>query len=125
MTVVKLTLAMILLFGAIVCLYFTRSDAVRLGLLGGFTALFCLTMLATTTASRGEMFGATAAYVHESSRTLRPVLTPLQLRRGSGCVYQRRHIIGLIVVGQWKVVMVERIWKLKTEGRMFVKTRRS
>jgi hypothetical protein len=51
-----------LLVGSIVALYFVRSPGKQLGLLGGFTGAFALSVALFTNARRVEIFAATAAY---------------------------------------------------------------
>ncbi|KAJ9667112.1 hypothetical protein H2201_002631 [Coniosporium apollinis] len=55
-------LAAILLIGAIVTLYVITSPKWRLGLIAAFTTLFAATIGLLTSASRAEIFAATAAY---------------------------------------------------------------
>jgi hypothetical protein len=57
----SILLAAILLIGAVVALYLVQSNLIRLGLIGGFTALFALAVGVLTTATRGEIFASTAA----------------------------------------------------------------
>jgi len=57
----SILLAAILLVGAVVALYLIQSNLKRLGLIGGFTALFALAVGVLTNAKRGEIFASTAA----------------------------------------------------------------
>ncbi|KAB5572028.1 hypothetical protein GE09DRAFT_653750 [Coniochaeta sp. 2T2.1] len=54
--------AALLLIGAILVLYKTRSDDVKLGLIALFTILFAASVGLLTNAKKAEVFGATAAY---------------------------------------------------------------
>jgi hypothetical protein len=51
----------VLLVGAIVNLYIVQSPNVRLGLIGGYTALFALSLGVLTNERRAELYGSTAA----------------------------------------------------------------
>lgn len=51
-----------LLFGAVFNLYYLKSVEKRLGALAGYTVVFAAAVTVLTTASRGEVFGASAAY---------------------------------------------------------------
>ncbi|RTE84831.1 hypothetical protein BHE90_000608 [Fusarium euwallaceae] len=55
-------LAALLLIGAIVVLYNTDSDDLKLGLIALFTIIFAASVGLLTNARRAEVFGATAAY---------------------------------------------------------------
>jgi hypothetical protein len=55
------TLAGLLLFGAILVLYHTASDKLKLGLIGLFTFLFAASTGLMTNAKRSEVFASTAA----------------------------------------------------------------
>ncbi|KAH7001149.1 hypothetical protein EDB80DRAFT_721565 [Ilyonectria destructans] len=55
-------LAALLLIGAILVLYNTQSNNLKLGLIGLFTTLFAGSVGLLTNAKRAEVFGATAAY---------------------------------------------------------------
>ncbi|EHK50253.1 hypothetical protein TRIATDRAFT_280152 [Trichoderma atroviride IMI 206040] len=55
-------LAALLLVGAIIILYRTKSNDVKLGLLALFTTLFAASVGLLTNAKQAEVFGATAAY---------------------------------------------------------------
>ena len=59
--VISLLVAALLLIGAVVALYFTRSQGKRLGVLGAFTLMFAGSVGLLTNAQRSEVFGATAA----------------------------------------------------------------
>ena len=59
---VSLLVAAFLLIGAVVALYFIKSQGSRLGTLGAFTLLFAGAVGLLTNARRSEVFGATAAY---------------------------------------------------------------
>jgi chromate transport protein ChrA len=54
-------LATLLLVGAVVALYNTRSDNLKLGLIALFTVLFAASVGLLTNAKKVEVFGATAA----------------------------------------------------------------
>ncbi|KAK3681001.1 hypothetical protein B0T22DRAFT_502515 [Podospora appendiculata] len=58
----SVVLAAMLLFGAILILYNTKSDNLKLGLLAFFTILFAASVGLLTNAKRSEVFGSTAAY---------------------------------------------------------------
>ena len=60
---ISLLVAAFLLIGAVVALYFIRSQPARLGTLGGFTLMFAGAVGLLTNSQRSEVFGATAAYV--------------------------------------------------------------
>lgn len=51
-----------LLFGAVFSLYYIKSVEKRLGVLAGYTVVFAAAVTVLSTASRGEVFGASAAY---------------------------------------------------------------
>ncbi|KAM5344699.1 hypothetical protein ACJ41O_010561 [Fusarium nematophilum] len=55
-------LAALLLIGAILVLYKTKSDDLKLGLIALFTMIFATSVGLLTNARRAEVFGATAAY---------------------------------------------------------------
>lgn len=54
-------LAALLLVGAIIILYKTKSNDLKLGLLALFTTLFAASVGLLTNAKQAEVFGATAA----------------------------------------------------------------
>lgn len=60
-TAINIIVAVLELICPIPSLYFVTNDAVRLGLVAGFTALFALSVGFMTNARRAEIFGATAA----------------------------------------------------------------
>jgi hypothetical protein len=51
-----------LLFGAVFNLYYIRSEEKRLGILAAYTVLFAAAVTFLSTATRGEVFAASAAY---------------------------------------------------------------
>lgn len=51
----------LLLICAIVNLYLVKNPNIRLGLIGGYTAAFALSLGVLTNARRAELFGSTAA----------------------------------------------------------------
>jgi hypothetical protein len=57
-------IAAILLVGAVVNLYVVQNNNVRLGLIGGYTAAFALSLGVLTNAKRAELYGSTAASVY-------------------------------------------------------------
>ncbi|KAL4794540.1 hypothetical protein BDV19DRAFT_364785 [Aspergillus venezuelensis] len=59
---INILVASFLLVGSIVGLYFAADDALKLGLVAGFTALFTISVGIMTNARRAEIFAATAAY---------------------------------------------------------------
>ncbi len=59
---INTVVAAVLLIGAIVALHFTNREGTRLGLIAAFTALFALSVMVLTNATRAEIFAATAAY---------------------------------------------------------------
>ncbi|KAL2834362.1 hypothetical protein BDW59DRAFT_178782 [Aspergillus cavernicola] len=59
---ISILVASFLLIGSIVGLYFATDDALKLGLVAGFTAVFALSVGLMTNARRAEIFAATAAY---------------------------------------------------------------
>ena len=61
MEVVGIILAAILLVGAIMNLYLVQNNNVRLGLIGGYTGAFALSIGLLTNARRAELFASTAA----------------------------------------------------------------
>ena len=54
-------IAAILLVGSVAALYFAPSQGAKLGILGGFTGAFAISVALLTNARRAEIFGATAA----------------------------------------------------------------
>lgn len=60
---ISLMLATLLLVGGIVSLYFVKDELRRLGMIGGYTVLFAIGLFFCTSSSKGEIFGATAAFV--------------------------------------------------------------
>lgn len=61
MATLGVLIAAILLVGAIINLYLVQNNNVRLGLIGGYTATFALSVGVLTNARRAELFGSTAA----------------------------------------------------------------
>ena len=59
---VSTLLAAFLLVGAIAALRLVKDPGWRLGMIGGFTALFAICVGLLTNARRAEIFGGTAAY---------------------------------------------------------------
>lgn len=55
-------LAAMLLFGAIVSLYYIKNENTLLGMVGGWTVLFASCLGLLTNARRDQIFGTTAAY---------------------------------------------------------------
>lgn len=55
-------LAVVLLVGSIVTLYYVRGDSARLGILMGFIIIFAFGVALTTGANRDSIFASTAAY---------------------------------------------------------------
>ena len=55
-------LAAVLLFGAILNLYYVTSDVKRLGIIAGYTIAFAMCVGLVTKARRSEVFAACAAY---------------------------------------------------------------
>jgi len=62
----SIVLSTLLLLGAILALYFLPASNMgkRLGVIAVFTIAFAVSISLLTNAKRGEMFGATAAYVY-------------------------------------------------------------
>jgi hypothetical protein len=60
---IAMLLAAVLFIGAIVSLYLTKDNNVRLGLICVFTIAFSLSTHLLTNARRAELFTSTAAYV--------------------------------------------------------------
>ena len=60
--VVNLVLAAVLLFGAILNLYYVTDNGKRLGLIAGYTTAFAVCVGLVTKARRSEVFAACAAY---------------------------------------------------------------
>ncbi|ORY13958.1 hypothetical protein BCR34DRAFT_561312 [Clohesyomyces aquaticus] len=60
--IISTIVAVALLVGAIVVLYFVKRNSARLGLIAAFTVLFGLSLRFLTNARRAEIFGASAAY---------------------------------------------------------------
>ena len=60
MSVVATFAAVALLVGAIVNLYFVTNSDVRLGLIGGYTIVFAVSVAGLTNARRSELFASTA-----------------------------------------------------------------
>lgn len=46
----------------VISLYFVKSSGARLGMICGFTLMFALSLSYLSSARRGEIFGASAAY---------------------------------------------------------------
>ena len=61
-TILSSLLSAILLFGSIISLYFTHNPYALLGMLGGWTVLFAVSVGWLTNAKRDQVFAATAAY---------------------------------------------------------------
>jgi hypothetical protein len=61
MGIISTLLSALLLIGSIAALYFVTLPGTQLGLLGGFTGLFALSVAVLTNARRAEVFAATAA----------------------------------------------------------------
>lgn len=51
-----------LVFGAVFNLYYVKSEQTRLGILAAYTLVFAASIAIFTTATRAEMFAASAAY---------------------------------------------------------------
>ena len=60
--VLNVIIAAVLLFGAILNLYFVVDEQKRLGLIAGYTIAFATCVGLVTKAKRSEVFGASAAY---------------------------------------------------------------
>ena len=60
--VLNVIIAAVLLFGAILNLYFVVDEQKRLGLIAGYTIAFATCIGLVTRAKRSEVFGASAAY---------------------------------------------------------------
>jgi hypothetical protein len=60
-SIFSMFIAAILLVGAVVNLYLVQNNNVRLGLIGGYTAAFALSLGVLTNARRTELYGSTAA----------------------------------------------------------------
>lgn len=60
--VLNIIMAAVLLFGAILNLYFVRDEKKRLGLIAGYTVAFAICVGLVTKARKSEVFGACAAY---------------------------------------------------------------
>ena len=59
---IDLTLAAILLIGAIVSLYYVSSPRAKLALVAVYTLVFAMSVALCTNARKAEVFAATAAY---------------------------------------------------------------
>jgi hypothetical protein len=59
---INILLAAAFLYGAILNLYYIKSETTRLGLIAGYTTAFTLCVALLTNAKRAEIFGACAAY---------------------------------------------------------------
>ena len=55
-------MAAVLLFGAVLNLYYVASERKRLGLVAGYTVIFAVCVGLITTAKRAEIFAACTAY---------------------------------------------------------------
>ena len=55
-------MAAVLLFGAVLNLYYVTNERKRLGLVAGYTVIFAVCVGLVTTAKRAEIFAACAAY---------------------------------------------------------------
>ena len=60
--ILNVLVAAVLLFGAILNLYFVVDEQKRLGLIAGYTIAFATCIGLVTKAKRSEVFGASAAY---------------------------------------------------------------
>ena len=82
-------MAGVLLVGAIISLYFVTGPEVRLGLLTMWTVLFAFSVSVLSTASRSELFAATAASDNLPISCMTS-LTSNQVRCGAGglCEWQ-------------------------------------
>ena len=60
--VLNVILAAVLLFGAILNLYYVTDEQKRLGLIAGYTITFAICVGLVTKARRSEVFAACAAY---------------------------------------------------------------
>ncbi|MCJ1460132.1 hypothetical protein MMC28_010511 [Mycoblastus sanguinarius] len=60
--ILNVILAAVLLFGAILNLYYVTDEKKRLGLIAGYTVAFAICVGLITKAKRSEVFGACAAY---------------------------------------------------------------
>ncbi len=60
--ILNVIVAAVLLFGAILNLYFVVDEQKRLGLIAGYTIAFATCVALVTKAKRSEVFGASAAY---------------------------------------------------------------
>ncbi|KAL4948176.1 hypothetical protein BDW69DRAFT_189508 [Aspergillus filifer] len=63
---IGILVASFILIDSIVGLYFATDDALKLGLVAGFTALFAISVGVMTNARRSEIFAATAACIPEN-----------------------------------------------------------
>jgi len=63
--IMKVFLATLFLGGAIIGLYFVKSNKIRLGIIPPLVGLFALCLTFSTTATKGEIYGVSAAYVPE------------------------------------------------------------
>lgn len=61
MNIVKVLLATSFLGGAIIGLYFVKSNKIRLAIIPALVGLFALCLTFSTTATRAEIYGASAA----------------------------------------------------------------
>jgi len=61
-SVISIIFAAILLIGAIISLYYVTNPKATLGMIGGYTMLFAMSIALLTNARRVEIFAATAAY---------------------------------------------------------------
>jgi hypothetical protein len=59
--IMSMIIAAVLLIVSIVTLYVVTNNNVRLGLIGGFTTIFALSIHLLTNARRAELFASTAA----------------------------------------------------------------
>jgi len=62
MAILSSLLSAVILFGSITSLYFVRNPYTVLGMLGGWTVLFAVSVGWLTNAKRDQVFAATAAY---------------------------------------------------------------
>ena len=62
MAIINLILAAVLLFGAILNLYYVTDERKRLGLIAGYTIAFAMCVGLVTKARTSEVFAACAAY---------------------------------------------------------------
>ncbi|KAL2063967.1 hypothetical protein VTL71DRAFT_4461 [Oculimacula yallundae] len=81
--IISTVLAAIMLFGAVISLYYVQNPRALLGMVSGWTVIFAVCVGQLTNAKRDQVFGATAAYAAVLVVFLNRAEMPIQSRRMS------------------------------------------